>query len=452
MSYIEDMNKLSFEWELEYEGDWEFPSCCVTYGKLSLEHRQLTIELIGHIDDESQCVYIPSLLGKVKGKNHGTNVYVRLLNLNRIKTIDLLGNGANIYTYNATDIFLSESKDSFDSPVKAVSINSFLLSKWASTHNSNSLMCPFDWGSIALSYPVQEADDGKKNILLQPRSSSIPMAICHYGNLPKKCFLDIQFNEEKDDFFDAQSFTRRILYLFCLLSQAPIDLGYYFYSTDNGTFVHWNCIKHRYFLLEKTFSVSNNFSSITSASLPLFVEKWIAIYRDFTNSIDTFFNSFGRQFLPAEQRLKTYMSVIDGLTEKYELEGDGQTNDSKKIKELKEILDLVKDARCLTSIKYNKLKRTIFYESNISLGNRFVYMLNSLQNLLPDRLDEAWGYTCTKTRHKLTHVESEQTDVFSPYIYPKVVLDLETVICTYLLRNIEADINLIRHTLHLPIR
>ena len=445
------MNKLNFEWELEYEGDWEFPSCCnLIFGKLSLANGQLTIELTGDIGDEARHGHISSLLGKVKGKNNSKSVYVRLLNLNCTKTIDLLGNGANVYTYNATDIFLSECKESFVSPIKTVSINSFLLSKWVCTYNHNSLMCPFDWGSIALSYPVQEDSDDKNEILLQPRSSSIPIAVSHYGDLPEKCFLDIQFNEKKDDFFDAQSFAGRILNLFCLLSQAPIDLGYYFYLTDNGTFVHWNCLKHRYFLLEKTFSVSNNFSCISSESMTAFFEKWFTFYRDFTNSIDIFFSSFERLFLPAEQRLKTYMSVIDGLTEKYELEGDGQTNDSKKIKELKEILDIVKDARCLTSIQYNKLKRSALYESNISLGNRFANLLNSLQDLLPDRLNKDWGYTCTKTRHKLTHVESEPTNEFSPCEYPEVVLDLETIICTYLLRNIDASNSLICHTLHLP--
>ena len=443
------MNKFGFEWELEYEGYWEIPSCCkAIFGELSLANGQLTIELIGNIDNEFQYVHISSLLGRIKGGDRDKNIYVRLLNLNLIKT--KLRNGANVYTYNATDVFLSESKESFASPIKAVSINSFLLSQWACTHNCNSLMCSFDWGSIALSYPVQEDSDDKNEILLQSRSSSIPMAISHTGGLPKKCFLDIQFNEKKDNFFDANLFTGRILNLFCLLSQAPINLGYYFYSTDNGTFAHWNSQKHHYFLLEKTFGVSHNFSSITNESMTAFVDKWIAIYQDYTNSIDTFFDSFERQFLPAGQRLKTYMSVIDGITENYELVGDGQTNDSKKKRDLKEILDKVKEKECLTKNEYNKLKRSVFYEANNSLGNRFGYLLNSLQDLLPDRLDKAWGYTCTNTRHKLTHVESEQTDIFSPYEYPKVVLDLETVICTYLLRNIEADISLIRHTLHLP--
>lgn len=447
------MNKFSFEWELEYEGNWEIPSCCkAIFGKLSLANGQLTIELIGNVENEFLYVHIPSLLGRIKGGDNDKSIYVKLLNLNRTKTIDFLGNGANVYTYNATDVFLTENKESFASPVKAVSVNSFLLSKWACTHNYNSLMCSFDWGRIALSYPMQEVSYVKNEILLQSRSSSIPMAISHTGGLPKKCFLDIQFNEKKDNFFDANSFTGRILNLFCLLSQAPIDLGYYFYSTDNGTFAHWNSQKHHYFLLEKTFGVSHNFSSITNESMTAFVEKWIPIYRDYTNSIDTFFDTFGRQFLPAGQRLKTYMSVIDGITEKKELAGDGQTNDSKKKRELKGILDKVKENGCLTSTEYNKLKRSVFSEANNSLGNRFGYLLNSLKDLLPDRLDEAWGYTCTNTRHELTHVESGQTNVFSPYEYSKVVLDLETVVCAYLLKSIAADNSLIRHTLHLPCK
>lgn len=73
------MNKFSFEWELEYEGDWELASCCnVIFGKLSLAHGQITIELTGNIENESQYVHIPSLIGRVKGEGSDKRIYVKL--------------------------------------------------------------------------------------------------------------------------------------------------------------------------------------------------------------------------------------------------------------------------------------------------------------------------------------------------------------------------------------
>ena len=442
------MDRQTFEWELEYEGNWECPSCGEPIkGTLSLRNGNLTLELTDSQQHETD-TYVPLILGKVKSR--GTIYYIKLLNLKRTRIVDTLGGGDNVYTYNATDVFISDSKKSFTAAIQAVCINSFLLSKWASKGNQNSLNCSLDWGEITFSYLDDETCNGKNGMFRQSRLSSIPMPTCHSGELPTKCFLEIQFTNKKDDFFDVQLHGKRIFNLFLLLSQAPIDVGYNYYTTDKGLFVHWSSLKHRYLLLEKTFAYAYNFKNITPELLHGFVKKWEAVYLEFTNSIDIFFDLLGRELIPTEQRLKTYMSVIDGLTTKYELNGDGQTRDTKRRAELSGILEKVKSSRCLSSGEYNNLVRNVFCESNISLGNRFCFLLNSLQDLLPNRLNETFGYTCTNTRHKLTHVESDHPNVFSPFEYLGVVHDLETIISTYLLKEIGADNDLTRHTLHLP--
>ncbi len=444
------MDKVNFEWDLVYEGDWECPSCGNTIrGSLSLKNGKIQLELTSKIQHDITTKYIPLIIGKVKGQNGGGSVYVKLLNLNLTRLVDNLGAGDNVYTYDATDVFLSKCKESFSSPIKAVSINSFLLSKWASKPNQSVASYAFDWGTIEFSYPHHEVSNDEDNSFRQSRSSSIPMPTSHYGELPTKCFLNIKYSEQKENYFDAKLYSERILNLFELLSQAPIDLGYCFYITDKGDFVHWNCLKHRFFLLEKTFGVTRNFRYITADEMSVFMNNWLALNSEFSESIDTLFSVWEREMLPADQRLKSLMSVIDGLTSDFEMQGDGQTHDSKKKEKINKILDKIRPTQCLSSGEFNSLSRVANKESINSLGNRFCNLLMSLESLLPPLLNDEYAFRCTHTRHKLTHVESEQDDVFKPEEYIEVVHYLELIISAYLLYKIGAKEELIRKTLHI---
>lgn len=444
------MDKVHFEWDFVYEGYWECPSCGNTIrGSLSLKNGKIQLELISIIQHNISTKFIPYIIGKVKSQKEGECVYIKLLNLKKTRQVFNLGAGDDVYTYDATDVFLSDCKESFSSPIKAVSINSFLLSKWASKTNQSAMSCTFDWGSIDFSYPHHEVSSDEENSFRQSRSSFIPMPTSHYGELPIKCFLNIKFSEQKENHFEATLFFKRILNLLGLLSQAPIDLGYCFYITDKGDFVHWNCLKHRFFLLEKTFSVTCNFRDITADEMSIFMQNWLDLNFEFTESIDTLFSVWEREMLPADQRLKSLMSVIDGLTNDFEMQGDGQTHDSKKKEEMNHILEKIRSTRCLSSGDFNRLSRAVNKESINSLGNRFCKMLKPLESLLPPFLNNKYAYKCTNTRHKLTHVESAQNDVFKPEEYIEVVHNLELIISAHLLYKIGIEEELIRKTLHL---
>lgn len=443
------MNKQNFKWELDYEGYWQYPTCDKPLkGILSLKDGNLTLKISSRLQIETK-LQIPSILGKVKDKRGSDHLYIKLLNLKETQIKISLGRKDNVYTYNATDVLISNHKESFTSTIQAVSINSFLLSMWTNRNNLNSLNCTFEGGKIIITHNTNNNIDCKYYGFHQEGSSSIPMPLCYSVGLPKKCFLEIQFTNKRNYFFDAQKHARRFFNLFILLSQAPIDIGYSFYETDNGFFAHWNCLRHRYFLLEKPFGVACNFQSINLELLTNLVKNWETIYLEYTKSIDVFFDLFECEKIPVEQRIKTCMSVIDGLTHNKRPSGDGQTKDIKKKTEFIKILDKIKSSKCLSGKEYNLLKRKLFRESSISLGNRFCLLLNSLKDVLPKNLNDEFAFKCTKTRNKLTHVESDQTDVFSPYEYSTVVHELETIISTYLLNKIGADNDFICRTLHL---
>jgi len=179
------------------------------------------------------------------------------------------------------------------------------------------------------------------------------------------------------------------------------------------------------------------------------MHSWFDLYFKFTESIDTLFSVWGREMLPADQRLKSLMSVIDGLTNNFEMKGDGQTRDSKKRESIYQILEKVRSSKCITHSELNKLSRTANKESIYSLGNRFCELLSPLESLLPPLLNNKYAFRCTNTRHKLTHIESEQEDVFRPEEFIEVVHNLELIISAYLLYKIGAKEELIRKTLHI---
>lgn len=91
------MDKVNFEWDLVYEGDWECPSCGNTIrGSLSLKNGKIQLELTSKIQHDITTKYIPLIIGKVKGQNGGGSVYVKLLNLNLTRLVDNLGAGDNV--------------------------------------------------------------------------------------------------------------------------------------------------------------------------------------------------------------------------------------------------------------------------------------------------------------------------------------------------------------------
>ena len=92
-------------------------------------------------------------------------------------------------------------------------------------------------------------------------------------------------------------------------------------------------------------------------------------------------------------------------------------------------------------------------ESSDSVEMRFCELLNLLEGILPERIDNEYVYKCARTRNKMTHPESDYNeDVFMPSQYPKIVCDLEAILCSYILFCIGAEKDLIKQTLRLNAR
>ena len=78
-----------------------------------------------------------------------------------------------------------------------------------------------------------------------------------------------------------------------------------------------------------------------------------------------------------------------------------------------------------------------------------IELVSLLDSILPNSIDNSFVKKCVRTRHKLTHPESKYKSVFSPTQYPKAILNLETVLCSYILYCLGMEKDLVKQTLRL---
>ena len=449
------MDTFNFEWKPEYKGTWQSPSFeDEMWGTLKVGQSDIILELICHSCHEIEGSHLESITGRIDSLDANNVLSVMLRNLSLVKMKVSLGEGYNSYKYVAEELFISSEIGTLPLPIKAVRFCSEYIGLWSKGYTKDHIIESFDEHRVNLDYTQPEPyrcfeDDSICVELCYSFGRKTPN---HLGyTLRTRNYLDVTFKEPSVDFHTAKTRALQTSYLFSLLIQRPIDFCDIFYITDRGTFIHRNGLRYRNVIIRETPYTSNNFADLTSDNLCSMVPKWHLYYQKYTNSLDTFFEIWNHELLPSEQRFKGYMSVLDGLTSDLPVENNGQTKDSKRVRSINEILLKVSSQESgLSKNEINTLKMAALRESSDSVEMRFCELLNILNGILPDRIDNEYVYMCARTRNKLTHPESEyEEDIFTPSQYPKVVRDLETILCSYMLHCIGLEKVLIKQTLRL---
>lgn len=452
------MDTFNFEWKPEYKGTWECPSCGnEIWGTLKIGQNDIVLDLICYSCHEIEDYYLDCISGRIESLDANNVLSVKLRNLSLVKMKTSLGDGFNTYRYVAEEVYMSSDIDILNHPIKAVSFCSDHLGKWTRKYTNNNVEESTDTHGINLKYILPESykcyeDD---TLRVEIRYDFWRKTPNYQGyNLKTKCYLEVSFKEPSEDFYNAKAKALKISNLFNLLVQRPIEIGNNFYITDKGPFIHRNGLRYRNVINRETPYTSNNFTNITPECLNGMISKWCSYYQKYANSLDTFFEIWRHELLPSEQRFKGYMSVLDGLTCDLSVESNGQTKDSKRVKTISEILSKVSNNEIgLSRSEINTLKMAALRESSDSVEMRFCELLNLLEGILPERIDNEYVYKCARTRNKMTHPESDYNeDVFMPSQYPKIVCDLEAILCSYILFCIGAEKDLIKQTLRLNAR
>ena len=452
------MDVFNFEWKPEYRGTWKCPSCGnEIWGTLKIGQSDIILELICKSCHKIEGSHLESITGRIDSLDANNVLNVMLCNLSLVKMKVSLGDGYNTYKYVAEEIFVSSEIDTLSLPIKTVRFCSEYIGLWSKGYIEGHITESSDEHRINLDYTQPEPyccyeDDSILVELYYDFGSKTPN---HSGyTLRTRHYLDVSFKEPSVDFHTAKVKAFQVSNLFSLLIQRSINFGDIIYITDKGTFIHHNASKFRNIIVRETPYTSNNFKDLTSDNLSSMVSKWRSYYQKYTNSLDSFFEIWHHELLPSEQRFKGYMSVIDGLTNDIPVEYE--ENLSKKeiiVKQywptFKEHLKQCDEVSARDLHKFDMAINGKKKKQDIPLEKRFVKLLEIQESSLPRNIDIAFVKKCVRTRHKLTHPESKYKSVFSPSQYSKVILNLETILCSYMLHCVGLEKDLIKQTLRI---
>ena len=452
------MDTFNFEWKTEYRGTWNCPTCGnEIYGTLKISQSDIILELFCHSGHDINGRYLESITGRIDSLDANNVLSVKLCNLSLIKRKSSMGNGFNTYKYIAETIFASSEIETLNLPIQKVRFCSEYIGLWSKGYIKDHIVELSDEHRVNLEYTQLEPYK-----CYEDDSICVELCYCfgrktpnHLGyTLRVKHYLDVTFKEPSIDFPKAKIKALHISNLFSLLIQRPIDFGNIIYKTDRGTFIHRNGLRYRNIIIRETPYTSNNFKDLTSDNLSGMVSKWCSYYQKYANSLDNYFEIWNHELLPSEQRFKGFMSVLDGLTS--DLPVVYEEKPSNKEKSIQQYWPTFKKSlkKCggISASDLHKFDMAISGEKKkkeVPIEKRMMELVNLLDSILPNSIDKNFVKKCVRTRHKLTHPESKYKSVFSPSQYPKAILNLETIICSYMLYFVGLEKDLIKQTLRL---
>ena len=401
--------------------------------------------------------HLESITGRIDSLDANNVLSVKLCNLSLVKKKSSSGNGFNTYKYVAEEIFVSSGIEILSFPIKTVRFCSEYIGLWSKEYIKDHIIESTDEHRVNLDYKQPEPyrcfeDDSICVELCYSFGHKTPN---HLGYaLRTKNYLDVTFKEPFVDFQTAKLKALQTSNLFSLLIQRPIDFGNIIYTTDKGTFIHRNGLKYRNVIVRETPYTSNNFKDLTSDNLSSMVSNWCSYYQKHTNSLDAFFEIWHHELLPSEQRFKGYMSVLDGLTSDLPVEYEEKlSNKEKTIQQYwPTFKKSLKKWGGISASDLHKFDMAISGEKKkkeVPIEKRMMELVNLLDSILLNSIDTSFVKKCVRTRHKLTHPESKYKSVFSSSQYPKAILNLETIICSYMLYCVGLEEGLIKQTLRL---
>lgn len=200
------MNAFDFEWKPEYRGTWKCPSCGnEIWGTLKIGQSDIALELMYpsyHRLDDAQ---IESITGQIDSEDENNLLYVKLCNLSLTKRKDSLEQGFNVYQYIAEEIFIASDEETFDSPIKSVSLRSDYIGLWSKDYIKSNIEETYDSKSVILKYTLPEPyrcfeSESLSVELYYSFGRKTPDS--HGYNLKTKHFLTVTFKQTSVDFPD----------------------------------------------------------------------------------------------------------------------------------------------------------------------------------------------------------------------------------------------------------
>lgn len=258
--------------------------------------------------------------------------------------------------------------------------------------------------------------------------------------LKTKNFLNIEFGKQTLNISDAYVEIDKIVKLLYLLWNFSFQPEFLEFKTTKGDFILKISDKHSYQYIDTSASISP-YTDIEDFSISDFitiVSKWYELYSDYSNALDTYFETISNDHTSPSVKIKNYVSTIDALSEGTRGPMKPIPDNTRNGKFLKKL-----EGRLNTS-EMKRLRDLVLKEKPSQLKPRFRQLIAKLANVLPSTINEEFVTKIVNTRNNITHPKDKEEDSFAPDEYEDAAYLLTKVIRAHLLRYITISNTIIK--------
>ena len=327
--------------------------------------------------------------------------------------------------------------------IQSVCMRTYLLDKWCGNIFLDSFdIREYDWNTSHIQIDRKPQDNYE---LLKNEERNV---FIYFGDnyvekrtsveIQNKSFLNVLFNSPLD-FINAYNELYKFIYMFYFLWNTPFVPDFLEFRSEKGNFIFKVSNIHSY-NYEGIYKTKDIFSSIST--LPDFnhqqvndmVVKWLALYEEFGDSIDTYCETISNAHHTPSSQIKSYISVLDGMTKDIIGESRECNPNSKRYKLYNEVIDATGDA--LGPDLKQQLKNALIYNKGTDLKSRLKELNRELNNLLPQDIDDNFVEKAVNTRNNLTHLKIKVEFAFHFQEYDYLIFSLIKIIRALVLRRI----------------
>lgn len=444
------LEKNKFRFQSHYIGWWHRPE--QPYEKLSgalfIENQKIWLELYFEPDNSDFPQHLDTLSGCVcavdnDGHEYAVNITVEGLNYNKwIHHEDKLWH----YKYTVSNIFIYEGAFCKDM-VGSVNIRAMILDEWA----ANVLQAAY------IEIPYEQIPHGHhviyhtppQHYLLLNNEKMTTYLFFSYSytvggvnrGVKQKAFLRISF-KERCSFHEALYIVNQIQYLFYLLTNQIFPVDYLYVESINNAFFYKanDSILYRYIDNSSNIEPHSQLNDFSECEIQSIFQKWIELYSNYSDAINSYFETRTNIYNSPASCIKNYISTIDTLSKT--LKGTKGNIDltTNRAKYLLRIIEKYK----INNSDSNELKSRFLNTSGVELKTRFSKLIEAIEDYIPLDLEPNFIVKIVNTRHNIIHPQANQQPCYSSMEYKKAASQLNFIILSYLLVLLEVKDDIIK--------
>lgn len=441
------MRNYDFSFSDSYLGYWSIPEIGNGIpGTLYVEKFSVRLELFWN-----DCK--PANIGKYKtitgyaypADSTKKTCYYFVLKEIYLNFISYFGKNQSLFKFDVGCFFISD-KETYDvSKIYNTCIRTQLLDKWVWDYTCDSFEYDFPIKSnkISMAYephkPLTLFENNQIRVYLHFGSG------CNNPNefgysMSTHTFLNV-LHKQPVLFEESLDLVEYIYSLFCLLYDNYRTPEFLEFRSEEATFIYRRSPQSSYnFINVDNSSISSSIEDfLEDNELQDIISKWLSLSNSERYAIETYFETIRDEHIPPSSSIKSFISVIEGLSENLNIPTCGQTKGTQKELRLKELLDKTQG---LSSVEKNEIKMLVTRESSKQPKLILKHLLGILSKSTKVNVETDFCEKVVNTRNFITHANISTEKIYTKNDYWDVSYALENTIASFLLMKIgvKADV------------